>query len=217
MVHEGYGDPFTEFKAAHEDYRVYDAHYESIGKADEIFVDEVDEPLYIGVKTGLLDARSVLVPLEIIRINDKRQVVEIAAEADQIRHAPSLGDGEDLTPDLESRVYSYFGLASPLAAEPEYRDAPPSEVILEEELADDARVDVEPGERQETTRGTEPPHPGRPAGASRDVPPERLEQVSPPREPGKEWARGTERLPAEDGASDTPPDARLVRVRRLRR
>ncbi|MGI8912001.1 MAG: PRC-barrel domain-containing protein [Rubrobacteraceae bacterium] len=219
MVYGEHGDPFAEFKRDHEGYRVYDAHYENIGKADELFVDEVDHPLYIGVKTGLLEARVVLVPLEIIRINDKRQVVEISGEADQVRHAPSLGDNEDLTPDLEARVHGYFGLASPLTPEQERPTASHPDPLLEEELATDIRIDVEPGERQETAERFEEAPPARAsrAEAPRDVPPRRAEQVSPPREAGKEWARGTERLPAEDGAGDTATNPRLTRARRLRR
>ncbi len=228
MVYGEHGDPIAEFKRDHEGYRVYDAHYESIGKADELFVDEADHPLYIGVKTGFLEAKVVLVPLEIVRINDKRQVVEISAEADQVRHAPSLGDNEDLTPDLEARVHGYFGLAHPLIHE--HPDALRSEQVLQDEFATDTRIDVEPGERQETAEtaeSVEPAYPTRGTRAPRDVPPEeipsedvpheRVEQVSPPREAGKEWARGTERLPAEDGATDTVTNPHLKRVRRLRR
>jgi len=217
MVYGEHGDAFAEFKRDHEGYRIYDAHYEHIGKADELFVDAVDHPLYIGIKTGFLEAKVVLVPLEIVRINDKRQVVEISAEADQVRHAPSLGDNEDLSPDLEARVHGYFGLASPLiSGHGGYATTQP-DPLLEEELATDTRIDIEPGERQETAEHVEPTYPIPPTRAPRDVPPRHAEQVSPPREPGKEWARGTERLPVEDGTGDSVANPRMTRTRRLKR
>jgi PRC-barrel domain len=34
------------------DYSVYDTYYEKIGKVDDLFVDENDQPRYIGVKMG---------------------------------------------------------------------------------------------------------------------------------------------------------------------
>lgn len=218
MVYGEQVDPFAELKRAHENYRVYDAHYESIGKADELFVDAADRPLYIGIKTGLLEARSVLVPLEIIRVNDKRRVIEISGDADQVRHAPSLGDREEITADLEASIHGYFGLPSPLTGEPEYADAS-SDPVAEDVLAPDERIDVEPGERQEAHErfGDAPP-----THTDRDEkPPDYLsgsgEHESPPRGTGKGWARGTERLQSDGEAGDAARDPRTARARRLRR
>ena len=50
------GDRFRELEQAYGEYTVYDRHYEKIGKVDDLFVDENDQPEYIGVKTGLLVA-----------------------------------------------------------------------------------------------------------------------------------------------------------------
>jgi len=216
MVYGEQVDPFAELKRAHEEYRVYDAHYESIGRADEIFVDEADHPLYIGIKTGFLEARSILVPLEVIRVNDKRRVIEISGDEDQVRHAPSLGDREEITPDLEVRIHSYFGLTNPLTAEREH-GAPPSDSPVEDRFAPDARIDVEPGERQETHErfGEAPPAHSR-REEPRDPIPGHNEPVA-PRGTGKGWARGTEGLQSGGGAGDVAHDPRTARARRLRK
>lgn len=205
MVYGEQLEPFAELKRAHGDYRVYDVHYESIGKADDLFVDDADRPLYIGIRTGLLDARSVLVPMEIIRVNDKRQVIEISDTAEQVRHAPSLEDREEITPELEASIHSYFGLANPLIPEGEAGGVI-QEPGIEERFAPDTRIDVEPGERQETQ--------------------ERLDEPLPPpvdgEDPryqgtGKAWARGTERIPPEGETGSVARDPLSPRARRLGR
>lgn len=141
-------DPFVELKSSYKDYKVFDGHYERIGKVDEIFVDEVDHPLYLGVSTGgILDSGSVLVPMDLVRINDKRQVIEVAAPRERIEEAPTLGSGDELSPDTEDRVRTFYGL------DPLYSPArPPGEDLdarsADEGLAFDERVDLVPGERE---------------------------------------------------------------------
>src|SRR3712207_9169124 len=94
---------------AYKDYTVYDQHYEKIGKVDDLFVDENDQPEYIGVKTGFLGMKSTLIPMELVRVNDKRKLIEVAADKDTIRSGPAFDDDEEITPEHESRIYGYYG------------------------------------------------------------------------------------------------------------
>ena len=111
---EGRHDRFRQLEEAYKDYAVYDQHYEKIGKVDDLFVDESDQPEYIGVKMGfLLEQRSTLIPMEIVRINDKRRLVEVAADKDAIQEAPAFDNNRDITPEYEDRVHGYFGLERP--------------------------------------------------------------------------------------------------------
>lgn len=205
MVYGEQLDPFAELKRAHGDYRVYDVHYESIGKADDLFVDDADRPLYIGIRTGLLDARAVLVPMELIRVNDKRQVIEISDTAEQVRHAPSLEDREEITPELEASIHSYFGLANPLIPEAEVGGVIP-EPGIRERFAPDTRIDVEPGERQETRERLDEP-----------VPPPVDREDPRYQGTGKAWARGTEKIPPEGETGSVARDPLSPRARRLGR
>jgi uncharacterized protein YjbJ (UPF0337 family) len=108
---EGRHDRFTELEEAYKGYAVYDQHYEKLGKVDELFVDENDQPEYIGVKMGfLLEQKSVLIPMGIVRVNDKRKLVEVAADKDTIQEAPAFDSNKDITPEYEDRVHGYFGL-----------------------------------------------------------------------------------------------------------
>ncbi len=143
--------------AALKDYTVYDQHYEKVGKVDDLFVDANDQPEYIGVKMGgLFGSKSTLVPIELVRVNDRRQLVEISADEETIKHAPTFDDDKDITPEYEHGVYGYFGLQPP-ASEQQRTSyggyyAPDEEARRDEELS--RSVDTEYGERSGAAAGT---------------------------------------------------------------
>ena len=126
-----------------EGYQAYDMHYEKIGKVDDLFVDEDDNPEYVGVKTGFLGTRSALIPIELVRINDKRKLVEVEAEKETVKEGPTFGDDREITLQFERRVLDYYRVESRQASSTEkgaygayYSDA-----------MGDERVDARPGER----------------------------------------------------------------------
>jgi hypothetical protein len=139
-------DPFADLKSSSEEYVVYDSHYERIGKVDDVLLDELDRVTYVGVKMGFFGTNSTLIPVELVRVNDKRRLVEVAESKETIRHAPHFGQEETVSPELEDRVRTYFGLEplhSSYTQEGSYTSAPPDE----SRFGSDERVDVEPGER----------------------------------------------------------------------
>jgi hypothetical protein len=142
-------DPFAELKRSSEEYAVYDSHYERIGKVDDVLLDELDRVTYVGVKMGFFGTNSTLIPVELVRINDKRRLIEIAESKETIRHAPHFGQDETVSPEIEDRVRTYFGmdpLHSSLAQEGSYTSYT-SETRDAGRLGPDERVDLEPGER----------------------------------------------------------------------
>lgn len=150
------GDRFRELEQAYQDYTVYDQHYEKVGRIDDIFVDANDEPEYIGVKTGFLGTKSTLVPIEIVRVNDRRRLVEVAADGETIKHAPTFDNDGDITPEYEDRVHGYFGLERPAHMQAgtgygTYYDSP-ADPSRDEELRHS--VDTEYGERTGSSTGT---------------------------------------------------------------
>jgi hypothetical protein len=50
LAGKGRSDGRAQIESRYADYTVYDAHYEKIGKVDDLFVDEDDIPEYVGVK-----------------------------------------------------------------------------------------------------------------------------------------------------------------------
>src|SRR5215213_12010259 len=104
-------DKFTEeLEVRYTGYTVYDRHYEKLGEVDVLFLDENDQPEYIGVKMGFLGTRTTLIPFEMARLNDARQIIEVAADKETLKNGPTFDDDREITPELENEVYSYYGL-----------------------------------------------------------------------------------------------------------
>jgi uncharacterized protein (TIGR02271 family) len=103
-------DRFTALEDRYAGYTVYDQDYEKIGKVDDLFLDENDSPEYIGVKMGFLGTRSTLIPFEMARVNDERQVIEVSKDKETVKNGPTFDDDREITPDFENEVYSYYGL-----------------------------------------------------------------------------------------------------------
>jgi uncharacterized protein (TIGR02271 family) len=101
---------FTELEDRYVGYTVYDRHYEKMGEVDVLFLDENDQPAYIGVKMGFLGTRSTLIPFEMVRVNDARQVIKVAADKETLKNGPTFDDDREITPEFENEVYSYYGL-----------------------------------------------------------------------------------------------------------
>ena len=121
MERENREDRFAAIEDEYAGYIVYDMHYEKIGNVDDLFVDENDQPEYLGVKMGFLGLKSTLIPWEMVRVNAKRQLIEVSEAKDRIKDAPTFGDDEEITPELEQRVYSHFGLQRGPAGRSAYR------------------------------------------------------------------------------------------------
>src|SRR3712207_9471079 len=101
MEREVRSDRFTAIEDRFADYTVYDQHYERIGKVDDLFVDESDQPEYVGVKMGFLGMSSTLIPMDMIRVNDERQLVEVAADKEYVKSGPTFDDDGEITPEFE--------------------------------------------------------------------------------------------------------------------
>jgi len=103
-------DRFTTLEEHYAGYEVYDQQGEKIGRVDDLFVDENDQPEYIGVKTGLFGLKSTLIPWELLRVDEERRIIEVSESKDRVKDAPNFDDDQDITPEHEDRVYKHFGL-----------------------------------------------------------------------------------------------------------
>jgi hypothetical protein len=184
-------DPFARLREAGQEYNVYDSHYQRIGKVDDLLVDEGEQVLYIGVKMGFFGTNSTVVPVEIIRVNDRRHLIEVSEPAETIRHAPHFGRSEELTPELENHIRTYFGLES-LRPSPEHDVQGP--YITEESagsVGPEDQVETVPGEQAEalgpSIPASEAPQEGTPervedeesAGTPEDPAPEHTDRDEP--------------------------------------
>ena len=110
MYSETRTDGFTAVEDGFAGYTVYDSNHEKIGKVDDLFMDANDRPEYIGVKMGFLGTHSTLIPFRMARVNDARQLIEVAADKETLKNGPTFDDDQEITPELENEVYSYYGL-----------------------------------------------------------------------------------------------------------
>ena len=104
-------DRFTAIEDQYAGYEVYDRDGDKIGKVDDLFVDENDQPEYVGVKMGFLGLEGTsLIPIELARVDENDRRIEVSVDKAQVKEGPSFNDDEDITPDYEERVYSHYGL-----------------------------------------------------------------------------------------------------------
>jgi uncharacterized protein (TIGR02271 family) len=96
--------------AGHE---VYDQDGERIGKPSDLFVDENDEPEYVGVRTGSSGTRSALIPADVVTVDDRLRRMVVSRPRHVVETGPTLGYDEEVTTELERRVRSHYGLATP--------------------------------------------------------------------------------------------------------
>jgi uncharacterized protein (TIGR02271 family) len=109
--YEGRSDRFTALEDRFAGYEVYDQAGEKIGKVDDLFVDESDQPEYIGVKMGFLGMSSTLIPWEAVSsTDDEGKAITVATDKATTKNGPTFDDDRDITPEFENEVYSYYGL-----------------------------------------------------------------------------------------------------------
>src|SRR3712207_3544688 len=141
----------TPIEDVYSEYTVYVMHYEKVGKIDDLFVDENDNPEYVGVKMGFLGTRSTLIPVDIVRVNDRRRLVEVAADKETVKNGPTFSEDREITPEFERQVLDYYRVDSRQAS----ADREGYGEYYRESTGDE-RVDLRPGERVgDTPAGSE--------------------------------------------------------------
>ena len=102
MQRETRTDRFTALEDRFAGYEVYDPTGSKIGKVDDLFVDEGDQPEYIGVKMGLLGTRSTLIPWELVEVRDDEGRIIAALDKDRVKDGPAFDDDQEITPEFEN-------------------------------------------------------------------------------------------------------------------
>src|ERR671916_792734 len=104
-------DRFTAIEDQYAGYEVYDRNGDKIGKVDDLFVDENDQPEYLGVKMGFLGLEGTsLIPWELARVDEQGRRIEVSVDKAQVKEGPSFNDDEDITPQYENEVRGHYGV-----------------------------------------------------------------------------------------------------------
>ena len=105
-------DRFTALEDHFAGYEVYDNSGEKIGKVDDLFVDENNNPEYVGVKMGFLGTSSTLIPMDLVTVDDSAGRLVTSADKQTVKDGPTFDDDREITPEYEEQVRSYYGLGS---------------------------------------------------------------------------------------------------------
>lgn len=90
-------------------YDVVTADGNKIGSVDNVWVDDATDQLeFVAVKTGFLFGKSHIIPTADAQFGDG--AITVPYSEDQIKGAPTFGGDEELDPEQEQEVYSYYGL-----------------------------------------------------------------------------------------------------------
>jgi uncharacterized protein (TIGR02271 family) len=129
-------DRFTALEDRFAGFEVYDPNGEKIGKVDDLFVDENDQPEYIGVKMGFLGTSSTIIPWDVVsNVDDEGGRIEVSVDKDTAKNGPAFDDDREITPEFENEVYSYYGLQrASTSEEPGAYEAYQGETADEDEL-----------------------------------------------------------------------------------
>jgi uncharacterized protein (TIGR02271 family) len=106
----GRAEPLATPEERYAQYGIYDQYGERIGPVSDLFVDENDEPEYVGVETGLPGNRSLLIPAEAITVDHRLRRMVVSHPRSLVETAPSLGHEDEVTPEFERRVRLHYGL-----------------------------------------------------------------------------------------------------------
>jgi uncharacterized protein (TIGR02271 family) len=105
-------DGFTAVEDQYAGYTVYDNAGSKIGKVDDLFLDENDQPEYIGVKMGLLGTSSTLIPMELATTDESGGSITVSSDKETVKNGPSFDDDREITPEYENEVRGYYGLGA---------------------------------------------------------------------------------------------------------
>jgi uncharacterized protein (TIGR02271 family) len=108
--YEQRSDRFTAIEDQYAGYTVYDPDGSKIGKVDDLFLDETDQPEYIGVKMGFLGTGSTLIPMEIVTVDQSQGTMTVSKPKSTVQDGPAFDDDREITPEYEREVRSFYGL-----------------------------------------------------------------------------------------------------------
>jgi uncharacterized protein (TIGR02271 family) len=109
---ENRSDRFTANEERYSGYIVVAEGGSKIGKVDDLFLDENDQPEYFGVKTGFLGTSSTLIPADVTTTDEANQTISVSSDKDTVKDGPAFDDDREITPEYENEVRSYYGLGS---------------------------------------------------------------------------------------------------------
>ncbi len=104
-------------------YEVYDAADNHIGSTSAIWMDQNNQPAFIGIKTSWLLGKTHVIPAWGAQVNHAAQRVRVACGGDLVKDAPTFSPDEEFDFEKERQVLDYF--QSKGACQPAQQEARP--------------------------------------------------------------------------------------------
>ena len=105
---------FRQVEGRYDGYSVVDADGDKIGTVDTTYVNEAGQREYIAVRRGLAGlipgTGSSIIPMDICAVDNTSRTVQVSTHKDTVKNSPSLSTNQQLTPEYEGQVRSYYRL-----------------------------------------------------------------------------------------------------------
>ncbi len=91
-----------------------DADGDKIGTVDTTYVNEGTQKEYVAVRRGLAGlipgTGSSIIPMEICAVDNTSRTIQASTHQDAVKNSPSLSTSQEMTPEYEGQVRSYYRL-----------------------------------------------------------------------------------------------------------
>ena len=105
---------FRQVEGRYDGYSVVDADGDKIGTVDTTYVNEAGQREYIAVRRGLAGlipgTGSSIIPMDIWAVDNTSRTVRVSTHKDTVKNSPPLSTNQQLTPEYEGQVRSYYRL-----------------------------------------------------------------------------------------------------------
>lgn len=93
------------------------AHHEgpaAFGTVDTTYVNEGTQSEYLAVRRGLAGlipgTGSSIIPMEVCAVDNTSRTIRASIHQDTVKNSPSLSTSQEMTPEYEGQVRSYYRL-----------------------------------------------------------------------------------------------------------
>jgi PRC-barrel domain protein len=110
----GISGRFRRVEDRYNRYDVVDGDGDKVGTVDHTYVSESNLREYVAVSSGLTGllpgTGSSIIPLDVCAADNTSRTIQVNAEKDLVKNSPSLGSGDEMSPEYGSQVRSYYRL-----------------------------------------------------------------------------------------------------------
>ncbi len=105
---------FRNVADRYDGYTVVDADGDKIGTVDTTYINEATQSEYVALRRGLAGlipgTGSSIIPMDLCAVDNTSRTIQASTHQDAVKNSPSLSTSQDMTPEYEGQVRSYYRL-----------------------------------------------------------------------------------------------------------